>query len=124
MTYRIEYTSKEDGKTYTLFDIEYYQEKSDYGKGGWISEIDSLPIVEGITMFLSENLNGDGFDKGQFIKDADEIQEVRGLLYERYNNKPKDDADARHFHYHVFGKVLEELLEGFSKKYATSVIRD
>lgn len=31
------------------------------------------------------------FDFEEFIKEGTEIQELRGLLYERFNNKPKED---------------------------------
>ena len=47
----------------------------------------------------------------------EEIQEIRGLLYERYNNKPKIYDEARVFHYKVFGKILKEKIEAFANKY-------
>lgn len=39
---------------YTLFDIEYYQKQSDRSKD-WYSEIDCLPVVEGIAYFLKDS---------------------------------------------------------------------
>lgn len=127
MTYQVYYlpkNSKENDRGFSMFDIEYYQTRME-GREGWFSEIDCLPIVEGIVKFLKEKRSENNFDYEEFIKDADGIQEIRGLLYERYNNKPrKSNVDAHHFHYRVFGKVLEEMLENFSKKYDLHINRD
>ena len=109
MTYQIYYIpkgEKNNSRGHTLFDIEYYQEQSDKSKD-WYSEIDCLPVVEGIAYFLKDSFKNKDFIFEDFVKDADEIQEIRGLLYERYNNKPQSRIDAHHFHYHIFGKVLK-----------------
>ena len=103
MTYQIYYIPKgeqNNNRGYTLFDIEYYQKQSDRSKD-WYSEIDCLPVVEGIAYFLKDSFKNKDFIFEDFVKDADEIQEIRGLLYERYNNKPKSHTDAHHFHYHI-----------------------
>ncbi len=123
MTYQIYYIPKgeqNNSRGYTLFDIEYYQEQSDITKD-WYSEIDCLPVVEGIARFLKDELNNKDFMFEEFVKESDEIQEIRGLLYERYDNKPKPSIDAQHFHYHTFGKVLKEKIYEFSNKYGLYV---
>lgn len=123
MTYQIYYISKgEENNTrgYTLFDIEYYQKQSDKTKDLY-SEIHCLPVVEGIAYFLKDVLNSKDFSFEDFVKESGEIQEIRGLLYERYDNKPKPSADANHFHYHVFGKTLEEKIDKFASKYGLFV---
>jgi len=123
MTYQIYYMPKgeqNNSRGYTLFDIEYYQEHSDESKD-WYSEIHCLPIVDGISYFLKEAFTNRDFILEDFVKDADEIQEIRGLLYERYNNKPKSQTDAHHFHYRVFGKILEEKIYKFANKYGLFV---
>lgn len=74
-----------------MFDIEYYQKQSDRSKD-WYSEIDCLPLVEGIAYFLKDSFKNKDFIFEDFVKDADEIQEIRGLLYERYNNKPQSHS--------------------------------
>lgn len=123
MVYQIYYIPRgeqNNSRGYTLFDIEYYQNQSDITKD-WYSEIHCLPLVEGIARFLKDALNNKDFIFEDFVKDADEIQEIRGLLYERYDNKPKSSIDAHRFHYHVFGKVLKEKIYEFSNKYGLYV---
>lgn len=123
MTYQIYYIPKgeqNNSRGYTLFDIEYYQKQSNNSKY-WYSEISCLPIVEGIAYFLKDVLNNKDFIFEDFVKESDEIQEIRGLLYERYNNKPKSHTDAHHFHYHIFGKVLKEKVDTFCNKYGLYV---
>ena len=127
MTYQIYYkpeTSAENSRGYVMFDIEYYREQSQT-KDKWFSEISCLPCVEGLTHFLKDKFNEDiNFDIEEFTKAAIEIQEVRVLLYERFNNKPKEDEESREFHYHIFGKVLEKLLNDFANKYKLYINKD
>lgn len=123
MTYQIYYIPKgeqNNSRGYILFDIEYYQKKSDISKDLY-SEIKCLPVVEGIAYFIKDSFNNKDFMIEDFVKDADEIQEIRGLLYERYNNKPKSNTDAHHFHYHIFGKALKEIVDKFADKYGLFV---
>ena len=126
MTYQIYYIPKgeeNNSRGYTLFDIEYYKKQSDKTKD-WYSEIHCLPIVEGIAYFLKDTLNSKDFIFEDFVKESDEIQEIRGLLYERYDNKPKPNIDANHFHYHVFGQILKEKIDKFANKYGLFVNTD
>lgn len=123
MTYQIYYIPKGEqnsSRGYTLFDIEYYQEQSDKSNE-WFSEIDCLPVVEGIAYFLKDAFMNENFNFENFVKDADKIQEIRGLLYERYDNSPKPFTGAEHFHHHIFRKVLEEMINEFGNKYGLFV---
>lgn len=123
MTYYLGYTPKDKQNTrgFVMFDIEYYQKQNEKNKEEWYSEISCLPCVDGLTWFLKDKFNEPGFDYEQFIKDAEEIQEVRRLLYEHKwdgkDNRPKSSKDADNFHYHIFGKVIEKLFDDFTKKY-------
>ena len=127
MTYQIYYkpeNSAENSRGYVMFDIEYYCEQSQT-KDKWFSEISCLPCVEGLTHFLKDKFTEDiNFDIEEFTKAAIEIQEVRGLLYERFNNTPKENKEANHFHYHVFGETLEKLLNNFADKYGLYINKD
>lgn len=127
MTYQIYYkpeNSAENSRGYVMFDIEYYREQSQT-KDKWFSDISCLPCVEGLTHFLKDKFNEDiNFDIEEFTKAAIEIQEVRGLLYERFNNTPKENKEANHFHYHVFGETLEKLLNNFADKYGLYINKD
>lgn len=120
MVYQIYYLpdgSPEGSRGYTVFDIEYYLKQSGKDKDLWFSEIHCLPCVEGISRFLKDQLGKDDFDFEQFIKDGEELQEIRGFLWERHNNKPKEYQDANEFHYHQFGIELKSILEIFVRKY-------
>ena len=129
MTYQIYYkpeTSAENSRGYVMFDIEYYRKQSQI-KDKWFSEIRCLPCVEGNTRFLRDVFEDKidiDFDFEEFIKEGTEIQELRGLLYERFNNKPKEDEESREFHYHIFGKVLAKLLNDFANKYKLYINKD
>lgn len=123
MIYYLGYTPKDKQNTrgFVMFDIEYYQKQNEKNKEEWYSEISCLPCVDGITWFLKDKFNEPGFDYEQFIKDAYEIQEVRGLLYEHkwegQDNCPKSPKESNIFHYHIFGKVIEKMFDSFAKKY-------
>ena len=92
-----------------------------YGNHFKILEADYPIICRLIAYFLKDSFKNKDFIFEDFVKDADEIQEIRGLLYERYNNKPRSRIDAHHFHYHIFGKVLEEKVNTFANKYGLFV---
>ena len=122
MTYQLYYTAK-DGRDYVLFDIEYYLKKVDNSEG-WYSEISLLPIVKGIYHFIKESNENKDLNLDEFVNDATDIQEIRGLLYERYNNKPKPKSEASNFHYKIFVKILEGMLNDFANKYGLYINRD
>ena len=120
MVYQIYYTPKDskEGKRYVIFDIEYHLAKDNMNEiNNWITEINCLTCVNGVTKFLHDKLNDKNFNYDEFATLGKEIEDIRGLLYERYDNKPKKYSRARDFHYNVFGKVLEEKIEAFAKKY-------
>ena len=99
-----------------LFDIEYYlvsNEKNDT----WYSELHCLPRCRGISYFLKDNLNKEGFDLGEFIKDSEEIQELRGWLWEKHNNNWADLETCRERHYHKFKPELDEIIRKYCEKY-------
>ena len=127
MIYQIYYTpknSKED-RRYVMFDIEYHLSKDDFNEmNNWISELHCFPYVEDVTKFLKDKLNDKDFNCDEFAKLSEEIEKLRVLLYEQYNNKPKKYSAAKDFHYKVFGKVLEEKIEAFASKYDLHINRD
>lgn len=64
---------------YTLFDIEYYKKQSDRSKD-WYSEIDCLPVVEGIAYFLKDSFKNKDFIFEDFVK-------VTYLIFKQKVNK-------------------------------------
>lgn len=118
MVYQICYTpkgAKPGDRGYCMFDIEYYMKQSEKDKEKWYSELHCLPCVDGLTYFLKDKINE--IDVDQFVKDANEIQEIRGFLYERNDNRPKEYEEANEFHYHKFRKTFEDILNNFKYKY-------
>lgn len=127
MVYQIYYTpkdSKNNDRGNVMFDIEYYLSKSEVKNNYWFSELSCLPCVKGMVSFLKDKRNDENFNYDEFVELAEEIQEIRGLLYERYNNRPKQYDEANEFHYTFFGKILEEKLETFANKYNLFINRD
>lgn len=118
MIYQIIYKSPNDNKEYCMFDIEYYKDHPEYCKDKWISEIRCTTIVEGLVMFVRDMIQAkENFDCATFIEDAAQLQEVRGLLFEKFDNKPRTDRESDVFHYHIFAKSLRLLLDAFCDKY-------
>ena len=117
MTYQICYSpSGEKNRCYILFDIEYYLKKWNSPEG-WYSEIDCLPVVEGISYFIKEHLNDKDFNFDEFIEDATYIQEIRGLLPKIFGDGSKQKTSIYIFLHREFEKRLEEMLCYFCDKY-------
>lgn len=112
MTITIE-TVCADKRGDTLFDIEYYLTKSDPNKNVWHSELHCLPCVRGIANFVARKAlsNDENFDLGQFINDAEVIQELRGWLYEVEGNKDSKE------HYTSRYTAILEIIKSFTDKY-------
>ena len=120
MTYQI-YFMQNDDKRHVLFDIEFYRKRAE-NSFDWISEINCLPIVKGISNFLKDKLSDNDFVFEEFVNDANEIQEIRRMLYESdFDNRPKPQREAYLWHYNIFGKALEKKLSEFAKKYGLLV---
>ena len=123
MTYQIYFMQNYD-KRHVLFEIEFYRKRAE-NSFDWISEIHCLPIVKGISNFLKDKLSDNDFVFEEFVNDANEIQEIRRMLYESdFDNRPKPQREAYLWHYNVFGKSLEEKINKFAKKYGLLVNRD
>ena len=123
MTYQI-YFMQNDDKRHVLFDIEFYRKRAE-NSFDWISEINCLSIVKGISNFLKDKLSDNDFVFEEFVNDANEIQEIRRMLYESdFDNRPKPQREAYLWHYNIFGKSLEEKINKFAKKYGLLVNRD
>ena len=121
MIYFIQYTLQ-DNTDVVLFDIEYFMKKEEGDLGRWddklwYSEIHPLACVDGLTRFLKEKFQEPNFDSEDFIKDAHQIEELRGLLYETYDNRLKTFDDAEQFHNQVFMPKLKQILDDFCNKW-------
>lgn len=122
MVYYVQYTLQ-DNTDVILFDIEYYLKEGENTNANqwnnrlWFSEIKPVSVIGGITRFLKEKFQEPNFDSEDFIKDAHQIEELRCLLYETYDNKPKSHEDSEQSHYNVFMPKLKQILEGFCNKW-------
>ena len=120
MVYQICYTPKDakpGSRGVCMFDIEYHMKQSEKDKEKWYSELHCLPCVDGLCYFINDKAKDKDFNIDQFVKDATEIQEIRGFLYERNDNRPKEYEEANEFHYHKFRKAFEDILNNFKYKY-------
>ena len=112
-----------------LFDIEVYLNKEDRLGGDWYSEIISRAFGSAFTnYFFSVNIQ-ELIDKGSYIsdmvKDAKELEELRGWLYERANfsNTPINMNWASERHKKVIAYVREKVY-AFADKYNLNVNED
>lgn len=122
MTYNICYKPKGSEKEYVMFDIDYYMNFFDEENKLWNSEVHCWTSVEGLTHFLKDKENT-GFDYDNFIKKAKEIQELRMILHEHFNNKPTNYEDAKYFNYYIFKPVLDQKLREFTMVYTDCRIK-
>ena len=108
-----------DYNKYTLFDIEYYMAKSETAKTekAWYSELQTCVCVEGLARYLKDNLNKEGFNLDEFIRDSEQIQELRGWLWETHRNYMEDMETCSKRHYHEFKPELDEIIDTYCKKY-------
>lgn len=112
-----------------LFDIEVYLNKEERLGGDWYSEIISRAFGSAFTnYFFSVNIQ-ELIDKGSYIsdmvKDAKELEELRGWLYERadFSNTPTNITWASERHKKVVAYVREKVY-AFAEKYNLNVNED
>ena len=121
MIYYINYNT--NGEKYTMFDIEYYLKEFNVEKAQRLSEIHVSIIPNGYTHFVADKLREEVFDSfklEEFIQDVNKIDNLRGLLNEFYNNKPRPLLDAKLF-YSEFGEKIKKILTEFVEKYNLSL---
>lgn len=112
-----------------LFDIEVYLKKEERLGGEWQSEIHSSAFGSAFAnYFFSVNIQ-ELIDKGSYIsdmvKDAKELEELRGWLYERadFSNTPINMNWASERHKKVVAYVKEKVY-AFADKYNLNVNED
>jgi hypothetical protein len=121
MIYYIKYNA--NGELYTMFDIEYYLKEFNSEKAEMLSEIHVSIIPNGYTHFVADKLREEAFESfnlEDFIKDVNKINNLRGLLYEWYDNRPRQLSDAKIFH-NEFGDKFKKILTEFVEKYNLSL---
>lgn len=108
---------------YTMFDIEYYQvkvENKNVSDGAipstryhlWQSELHVLPCVEGLVRYTVAQKDNPNFNIEDFIRDSEEIQELRGWLWE--HNQPSEDSKL---HYGGRYEYIRNKVDDYAKKY-------
>lgn len=115
-----------------LFDIEVYLKQEERLGGDWQSEIISSAFGSAFTnYFFSVNMQEiqELINKGSYIsdivKDAKELEELRGWLYERadFSNTPINMTLASERHKKVVAYVKEKVY-AFADKYNFNVNED
>lgn len=79
MVFQIRWTENYEHGYYTLFDIEVWQ---DVGKTSSYTEMKVHTFVEGISRYLIARKNDKTFNIEDFIKDANEVEDLRRWLWE------------------------------------------
>lgn len=122
MIYQI-YYENETGHRQVMFDIEVYisevKENKNYGK--WYVEMHSDSFVSGVVDFIVDKL--DRNQKDEFKTDCEELEELRGWLWETHSNYPrtmKEASDDRT----IWMEYIKDKVYTFSKKYGLYVNED
>jgi len=115
MVYQIYYGDKRPGET--LFDIEYFltfdESKKDTDER-WYVELHSTPVLSESVRFVRNILKPELVE--DFIKDCAELEELRGWIWERHNNRLRTMEDAQKDKTE-WGKYIEERIKTFCDKY-------
>ena len=109
---------------YTLFDIEYWQNLDETKKSNekrWFSEIDVCVCVRGVTKFLMDKFLDENFNPDEFIKDSENIQELRRWLWETHDNSLCDSDTGSNRHYHIFKPELDNIIKTYCEKYGFDI---
>lgn len=115
MVYQIYYGDKRPGEA--LFDIEYYltldESKKDTDER-WYVELHSSSLISGAVHFICDVLKPEL--REEFIKDCDELEELRGWIWERHRNWLRT-LDTAQKDYTEWGKYIKERIDTFCNKY-------
>lgn len=124
MVYQI-YFGDRGMKHNVLFDIEVYLTGD--GRCNWHSEIHSSAFGSAfINYFKSEDMKAllvNDVVLSNMIEDSKELEELRGWLYERSDNKPIESSLASKRHKNVLAYVKEKVY-AFADKYNLYVNED
>lgn len=112
MVYQIYYGDKRPGET--LFDIEYYIKESDQEKGKWMVELHSLSFISGAVHFICNELKPEL--REEFIKDCEELEELRRWIWEMHKNFPRpiQEASKDQNEWNIY---IKEKMKTFCNKY-------
>ena len=115
MVYQIYYGDKRPGET--LFDIEIYLMYEEYMKDQedkWMVELHCTPVVSSSVNFVRNVLRPELVD--DFIRDCEEIENLRGWIWERHSNKPRTVVEATKDEIN-WKKYIEGRIKYFCEKY-------
>lgn len=122
MVYQIYYGDKRPGET--LFDIEYFltldESKKDTDEK-WYVELHSSSFISGAVHFICDVLKPEL--REEFIKDCDELEELRGWIWERHNNHLRSIDDAKK-DYREWMVYIETKISSFCDKYGLNLNTD
>lgn len=109
-----------------LFDIEfyltYYTNNDD--EKLWYSEIRTLPIAENFVDYVLQNKSFSDDKWNKFKKYCENIEWLRGWLYEVNDNKSLPMKEASDRHYKNFLPKLKEMIHNFAKEFDLMINED
>lgn len=130
MVYQI-YFGEKRGTHRILFDMDVYLHNVESGahKGEWYSEIHVCTFAAGIANFIWSDVTPmDAATKIKFLEDCDEIDDLRGWLFERtpdYNTcLPLKEARERFYGEGGVVEHVKKVVYDFAKKYNCHVNED
>ena len=122
MVYLIYYGDNRPGET--LFDIEYFitldESKKDTDEK-WYVELHSSSFISGAVHFICDVLKPEL--REEFIKDCDELEELRGWIWERHNNHLRSIDNAKK-DYREWMVHIEQKINTFCDKYGLNLNTD
>jgi DUF1365 family protein len=77
-------------------------------------ELHSSSFISGAVHFICNVLKIELIE--EFIKDCDELEELRGWIWERHNNRLRT-LDTAQKDYAEWGKYIKERIDAFCNKY-------
>lgn len=139
MVYQIYYGDSRPRQV--LFDIEFYsaldetvkEKKPDWhDEKKWYVELHSISFISGAINFIAikainytaDKLKGvPSFDWDEFKKDCEELEELRGWLWESHDNRRRTIKEVNR-DMEEWGKYIKEKIYAFADKYGLHVNED
>lgn len=108
-----------------MFDVETYLKQSDCEptKGLWNSEIRVHALSKGISQYVFDKIKDEEVLR-EFQDDCDEIEELRGWLWEQKGNSLLPQKEASDRHYSEIVAHVKTVLKEFCEKYGDLFINE
>lgn len=116
MVYTIDY--EKNGTLYVLYDIEIWLNhvRTDGTNDDWQTDLIHSCMSNNIAQYIFDNIHNQN-TLDEFKKDAHEIDELRGYLFEHHRNYYYPYKEAKDKFENEFIPEIEKIIYGFAKKW-------